>query len=85
MVAVVPKILYRPEETIYDYWAQKLTLNPQERTYKVKREPLTAIAIATMFGLEIARAGTETTALSLQSQGFNSLRAAMDEDITRIE
>ena len=38
-----------------------------------------------MFGLEIARAGTETTALSLQSQGFNSLRAAIDEDITRIE
>ena len=43
MVAVVPKILYRPEETIYDYWAQKLTLNPQERTYKVKKKPLTAI------------------------------------------
>lgn len=85
MVAVVPKILYRPEETIYDYWAQRLTLSSQERTYRVKREPITTITIATMFGLEIARAGTGITALSLQSQGFNSLRAAIDEDITRIE
>lgn len=85
MVAVVPKILYRPEETIYDYWAQRLTLSSQERTYRVKREPITTITIATMFGLEIARAGTGITALSLQSQGFNSLRAAIDEDITHIE
>ena len=85
MVAVVPKILYRPEETIYDYWAQRLTLSPQERTYRVKREPITAITIATMFGLGIAGARTGITALSLQSQGFNSLRAAIDEDITCIE
>ncbi|XDB60576.1 hypothetical protein AB1E18_013943 [Capra hircus] len=85
MVAVVPKILYRPEETIYDYWAQRLTLSRQERTYRVKREPITAITIATMFGLGIAGARTGITALSLQSQGFNSLRAAIDEDITCIE
>lgn len=85
MVAVIPKILYRPEEAVYDYWAYKLTLNQQERAYKVKREPITAITIATMFSLGIAGAGTGITALSMQSQGFNSLRAAIDEGITRIE
>ena len=38
-----------------------------------------------MFGLEIARARTGITALSLQGQKFNSLRAAIDKNITRIE
>ena len=74
MVAVIPKILYRPEEAVYDYWAHKLTLNQQERAYKVKREPITVITIATMFSLGIAGAGTGIAALSMQSQGFNSLR-----------
>ena len=38
-----------------------------------------------MFCLGMARAGTGIAPLSMQSQGFNCLRAAIDEDITCIE
>ena len=54
----------------------------QDRT---KREPITAITIATMFGLGIAGAGTGIAALSLHGQGFTSLWVAIDKDITRLE
>ena len=52
---------------------------------KTKRKPITAITIATMFGLGIAGTGTEIIALSLQGQGFTSLRAAIDKDIIRLK
>ena len=84
LVAVVPKILYHPEKIMYDYWAPKQTPGQmiQDRT---KREPIRALTIATMYGLGVAGAGTGIAALSLQGQGFTSLWAAIDEDITRLE
>ena len=69
---------------MYDYWAQKQT-SSQMIQGRTKREPITAITIATMFGLGITGAGTRIAALSLQGQGFTSLRAAIHEDITRLE
>ena len=81
LVAVVPKILYHPEKIMYDYWAPKQTPG-QMIQGRTKREPITAITIATMFGLGIAGAGTRIAALSLQGQGFTSLQTAIDEDIT---
>ena len=80
----MPKILYHPEKIMYDYWAPKQTPS-QVIQGKTKREPITAITITTMFGLEIAGAGTEIAALSLQGQGFTSLWAAIDKDITRLK
>ena len=40
MVAVIPKILYRPEKAVYDYWAHKLTLNQQKELIKLRESPL---------------------------------------------
>ena len=41
MVAVIPKILYRPEKAVYDYWAHKLSLNQQKKELiKLRESPL---------------------------------------------
>ena len=83
LVTVMPKILYHPEEAMYDYWAKE-TIDQLGKN-RVKREPITTIMLANMFGLRIARAGTRITSLTMQNQGFTSLRAAIDKDITRTE
>ena len=84
LVAVIPRILYHSEEVMYTHWDQKIASQPREMP-RNKREPIMAITLATMFSLGITGGGTGIAALSLQGQGFTSLRAAIDEDITRIE
>ena len=79
MVAVVPKITYHPEEVLYNFWDQN---TPAPRH---KREPITAITLATLFALGAAGTGTGIASLTTQHQGFITLRAAIDEDIARIE
>ena len=69
---------------MYTHWDQKIASQPREMP-RNKREPIMAITLATMFSLGITGGGTGIAALSLQGQGFTSLRAAIDEDITRIE
>lgn len=79
MVAVVPKITYHPEEVLYNFWDQ----TPQLLGHK--REPITTITLAMLFALGAAGTGTGIASLTTQHQGFITLRAAIDEDIARIE
>ena len=77
LVTVMPKILYHSEEVMYSRWDREML--------RQKRQPISAITIATLFSLGLAGAGTGRASLSLQGQGLSSLRATVDEDITRIE
>ena len=77
MVVIIPKITYHPEEVLYNFWD---TPAPRQ-----KREPVTAITLATLFALGAARTGTGIASLTTQHQGLITLRAAIDEDIARIE
>ena len=77
MVVVVPKITYHPEDVLYNFWD---TPAPRQ-----KREPVTAITLATLFALGAAGTGTGITSLATQHQGLITLRVTIDEDIGRIE
>jgi hypothetical protein len=78
LVAVLPHIIYHSEESLYSYW----NTGTGERK---KREPISALTIATLLSLGVAGAGTGIASLATQHKGMSSLRAAIDEDIERIE
>lgn len=77
-ISVVPRILLHKEETMYVHWGN-IGHNIK------KREPFTAITIATLIELGVTGTATGITSLVQQQQGLTSLRAAVDEDLTRIE
>lgn len=62
-VAIVPRIIYHPEDFVYDY-----QMVPDH--YLQKREPLTALTIATLMAIGAAGAGTGITTLVQQNQKF---------------
>ena len=82
MVLVFPKVIYHRENVVYDLWTEGTEARESIRT---KREPFMAITLATLFGLGAIGAGTGISSLAIQHRGFNSLRAAIDEDIARLE
>lgn len=79
MVVVVPKITYHPEEVLCNFWDRD---TPAPRH---KREPVTAITLATLFALGAAGTGTGIASLTTQHQGLITPRVAIDEDIARME
>jgi hypothetical protein len=78
LVAVLPHIIYHSEESLYSYW----NTGTGERK---KREPISALTIATLLSLGVAGAETGIASLATQHKGMSSLRTAIDEDIERIE
>lgn len=77
-VVIIPGILHHSEE--YRYVQRAMAKNRFR-----KREPITALTLATLMILGAAGAGTGITSLVKQSQEFTSLRIAVDEDLARIE
>ncbi|NWW55762.1 ENV1 protein, partial [Ifrita kowaldi] len=77
-VAIVPKVVYHSRDFVYN------SQTTQEH-HILKREPFTALTIATLLTLGGAGAATGITSLVNQHKEFRSLRIAVDEDLSRIE
>ena len=78
LVQLLPRIIYHSDEQVLQ-WIDPGT---HERN---KREPISAVTIATLLGTGLAGAGAGIASLATQASHYSSLRAAMDVDIEHIE
>ena len=78
-VIIIPRIIYHPEEFIYDYQTLLTYYHTQ------KREPLAALTTATLLATGTAGAGTGMASPAEQNQKLHSLRITADEDLARVE
>ncbi|NXY24544.1 ENV1 protein, partial [Atrichornis clamosus] len=77
-VMIIPKIIYHPENYIYDHQST-------QDHHLFQREPFTALTIATLMAVGDTGVSTRVASLVQQHKEFNSLRIAVDEDLARIE
>ena len=78
LVQLLPKIIYHSDEQVLQWF--------NAGTHKRdRREPISAVTIAALLGLGLAGAGTGITSLAAQNSHYDSLKAAIDLDIERIE
>jgi hypothetical protein len=78
LVTVLSCITYHSEESLYSYWNT-------ETGERNKREPISALTIATLLSLGVAGAGTGIASLATQHKGMSLLCVAIDKDVERIE
>lgn len=78
LVQLLPKIIYHSDEQVLQ-WLEAGTHR------RDKRGPISVITIATLLGIGLAGAGTGIASLAVQNSHDNSLRAAVDLHIERIE
>ncbi|NXA30694.1 ENV1 protein, partial [Eudromia elegans] len=78
-VMIIPRIIYHPEEYVYHHQTLSVSRHIQ------KREPFTALTIATLLALGAAGTGAGVASLVKQNKRFHSLSIQVDEDLARTE
>ncbi|OWK60868.1 envelope glycoprotein [Lonchura striata] len=77
-VTIMPRITYHTSDYIYEQQTV-----PEH--HLMKREPLTALTIATLLTIGGIGAGTGVASLVNQQKEFKALRISVDEDLSKIE